>query len=402
MAPLRDPLHTPVYVPNSPERGPLSLSHSPAALAGVELSLEAGRAAREDLTTTVYEGADEMLKENVRAKRHFFFGNLPPEQLAQIKLDDVSLFSVTEHRIAEEMTSLLLRYAGPQAVVTDATACVGGNTISFARRFARVHAVEISRTRADLLAHNVRVARVDDRVDVHCADALDLLYRGALAQDVIFFDPPWGGTNYKQVAKLKLFLGPADIAVVIAELARRRRATWIALKGPTNFDTEAFEHEIRGVADIVLQQVCGRKRDILFFILRVLGSGGSPVSGSGGGGGGAGGSGGGGGLGRLGGAAAGGGVRVRVPSGSGSTGPAPPKSPTPGEFGVAERTHAGFAPGRASEYASARPVIRLPKEVAMPELLCLHSPPASPRVDRRGKRDREEAGDESVSKRTRD
>ena len=52
---------------------------------------------------------------------------------------------------------------GPDAVVTDATGCVGGNTLSFAKAFRFVYAVELSAQRARMLAHNAGVAGVGGR-----------------------------------------------------------------------------------------------------------------------------------------------------------------------------------------------------------------------------------------------
>ena len=88
----------------------------------------------------------------------------------QLQIDKLSLFSVTRSDLAERMTQTALRLVGPNAVVTDASACIGGNTISFARSFSHVHAVEISPTRARLLQHNVTAAGVEGRVTVHCGD----------------------------------------------------------------------------------------------------------------------------------------------------------------------------------------------------------------------------------------
>ena len=45
--------------------------------------------------------------------------------------------------------------------MTDGTACVGGNVLSFARKFPQVNAVELSAQRAEMLKHNVSVAGVD-------------------------------------------------------------------------------------------------------------------------------------------------------------------------------------------------------------------------------------------------
>lgn len=50
--------------------------------------------------------------------------------------------------------------------ITDGTACVGGDTIRFARKFARVNAVELSEQRAKMLFNNVNVADVASKVQL--------------------------------------------------------------------------------------------------------------------------------------------------------------------------------------------------------------------------------------------
>jgi hypothetical protein len=54
--------------------------------------------------------------------------------------------------------------AAARATMTDGTACVGGNVVSFAKAFKHVHAVEIDRTRFDMLARNVGVLGLGQKV----------------------------------------------------------------------------------------------------------------------------------------------------------------------------------------------------------------------------------------------
>ncbi len=50
-----------------------------------------------------------------------------------IHVDEVALYSVSPFWMADKISKLMLAMAGPDAVVTDGTACVGGNVINFAR-----------------------------------------------------------------------------------------------------------------------------------------------------------------------------------------------------------------------------------------------------------------------------
>jgi hypothetical protein len=62
-----------------------------------------------------------------------------------------------------------------------------------------------------------------------------------LIQDVVFFDPPWGGENYWENDSMSLFLSDKPLVEVCRGL--RGRASVIVLKVPWNFDFEAFQNQ---------------------------------------------------------------------------------------------------------------------------------------------------------------
>ena len=65
-----------------------------------------------------------------------------------------------------------------------------------------------------------------------CNDYLDIMHE--LKQDVIFFDPPWGGPNYKTIKNLNLYLDNINIVDIINELYDY--AKMIVLRIPRNFN----------------------------------------------------------------------------------------------------------------------------------------------------------------------
>jgi hypothetical protein len=245
-----------------------SASGASAAVDGTALALTAALTAGDDLVSTAYipdesptvRGAN--LPAAVASKRDYLFSSVPPEVRWRLQVDEVALYSITEARLAERQSRLMLDLCGgPGITVTDATACVGGNTLSFARHFAHVNAVELSAQRARMLAHNAAVCGVGAKVSVHHADYLQAM--GALRQDVVFFDPPWGGPEYKSAASLDMFLGRTDVADVIAALtcpapataagagsgaagggAGRPLARWVVLKAPTNYNVAGLRAKL--------------------------------------------------------------------------------------------------------------------------------------------------------------
>ena len=225
----------------------------------LEMMIDAGREeeAREDMGHPKYFGAS--IPEKVAGKRKYLFKWILMERgiaeqdlddyLNLLMMDDVAMFSVTESEEADKQAKMIrsayAEIAGISAeeaalaTITDSSACVGGNSIAFCDNFAFVNAVEMSVNRAQMLMHNLTSFQFDYKnFSVHCADYTKIM--NSLKQDIIFFDPPWGGTSYKEQETVQLKLGDMDVGEIVASLAKGRKARLIALKVPTNFDIDGF------------------------------------------------------------------------------------------------------------------------------------------------------------------
>jgi hypothetical protein len=266
-------------------------AHVPSAdIAGSLLSKAAGKAAADDAPAMVYSGADASLPPRIAAHRRRLFSGLPQATIDKIKLDEVAMFSVSARPAAQEMTRLIQAMVGAKAAIIDGTACVGGNAINFAENGHPVIACEISRQRVDLLAHNM--SAILDRDAVVATTPGDVFKRvtpssspyavpfhGSVEQlllaktppsdvpppplgNVLFLDPPWGGPEYKKLAKLSLYLGDTPVSQLLVKIAkvaleersssgRLSRLNIIALKGPSNLDIK----EILDVSSGTLRQV---------------------------------------------------------------------------------------------------------------------------------------------------
>jgi predicted RNA methylase len=174
-------------------------------------------------------------------------------------VDDTALFSITEAAVADEQTKVIAKTLSDmgidpsKATITDGTANVGGNTISFGKVFENVNAVEIGPLRAPLLANNIYVAKLQDKVVIHCADYLEAWK--VLKQDAIFMDPPWGGKGYKEKAVLDMFLGATNVIDLIIQMISFRAASVIAMKAPTNYN-------ITGLTDSIVASTTVKKESI--------------------------------------------------------------------------------------------------------------------------------------------
>jgi 16S rRNA G966 N2-methylase RsmD len=165
------------------------------------------------------------------------FPPLKNREMCKLKLDKVSLYSISSDKVSRLISETIYNFIQTKdIVITDATSGVGGNTISFAKYFSKVNAIEKDTVRFDYLKNNIDIYDLTDKVTFYNADYLDL--KDCLKQDVIFIDPPWGGRDYKRERELDLYLSDIELSEVCNSLAGMSRI--IVLKVPINFNSEGF------------------------------------------------------------------------------------------------------------------------------------------------------------------
>jgi hypothetical protein len=117
--------------------------------------------------------------------------------------------------------------------ITDATANAGGNTIIFALNHFNVNSIELSDSEFTRLKNNVKQYNLDN-VNLFNGNCIDILFSKKIYQDIVYFDPPWGGTSYKKYKYIGLSLDDKDIGDHIDDLLRQNLCKLVVLKGPYN------------------------------------------------------------------------------------------------------------------------------------------------------------------------
>jgi len=165
-------------------------------------------------------------------------------------MTNISIYSTTPWKEANFISKTILNFFHPHEdgspflfasdgglVITDATANIGGNTISFyLNGLTSVNAVEMDQLTCDILKHNLVTYQLPVNT-VHCCDYLSIYDQ--LVQDVVFLDPPWGGPDYKKATKLDLYLGikqSLNIIDICAKLFEKEKVKLIVLKLPINYN----------------------------------------------------------------------------------------------------------------------------------------------------------------------
>jgi predicted RNA methylase len=162
--------------------------------------------------------------------------------LDNLKFTKESIYSITPWREADQISKKIIKYISKPVddiIITDATANVGGNTISFYNQGIKtVNSVEIDSKTCEILKNNLNVYNYTTE-NVICGDYLKI--KDELIQDCVFIDPPWGGKNYTNKKILDLYLGRTEVTDIIFDLFVENKTKLVVLKAPINYNYHSIE-----------------------------------------------------------------------------------------------------------------------------------------------------------------
>jgi 16S rRNA G966 N2-methylase RsmD len=153
-----------------------------------------------------------------------------------LQYDEVGLWSITLPEDANIISNIIYSIIG-YTTIFDATAGIGGNTISFSNYFKQVIAIENNITRFNILKNNIDIIKLNN-VKIYndnCFNKLNYNCNG------FFFDPPWGGPNYKLEKKLRLTLDNISLYDIIIHI-KKQTFNPIFFKLPKNYDLTEFDN----------------------------------------------------------------------------------------------------------------------------------------------------------------
>ena len=159
-------------------------------------------------------------------------------RMRNLQMDSIGEYSVTLPREADQISHIIKNITSlknKKVTITDATAGIGGNTLSFSMFFDKVNAIEIDRVRYNYLINNLSTLNATN-VNVFNDDMLNIIDKSQ--QDVIFMDPPWGGKNYKKKRRIRLSISDTSLEQICNNILDNKLASIIALKLPFNYDFE--------------------------------------------------------------------------------------------------------------------------------------------------------------------
>jgi|688.fasta_scaffold640595_2 16S rRNA G966 N2-methylase RsmD len=167
----------------------------------------------------------------------------PLVDYSKIKYDNEGLYSITHPNDADKISKLLISlYESYKSLsILDGTGGIGGNTISFGKHFTNVTSIELNNDRCEMLENNVKIFDLSN-VTVVNTNSVKYMYENLSKYDIFFFDPPWGGPDYKKQTNLRLKMDSLDLDVIIDNISNKVSNKLIVFKLPFNYDFEQFSN----------------------------------------------------------------------------------------------------------------------------------------------------------------
>ena len=233
---------------------------------GAVINIKSIKSIKEDLSK---EASDEDIKSILL--KDFFYEDENAD-LENLKLTKESVYSVTPWKEADVVSKEIVKRLNMKPkdiIITDATANVGGNTLSFYRnKMSKINSFEIDTLTCEFLKNNLRMYRyITD--NVFCENYLNRYMD--IAQDVIFFDPPWGGPDYFKKKNLNLYLGDTNIKYIIKNLLDYDKAKLVVVKVPFNFAFKDLEEYlcIYKIDKVPVYRYKKGKNEVSYYILYI-------------------------------------------------------------------------------------------------------------------------------------
>lgn len=195
------------------------------------------------------------------------------ENYSNILIDEESFKYITIREISDLISKIISYHLissniNPLKIsIVDYTAGVGGNVLSFCNFYKHVFAIEIDKTRHEYLKLNAEIYKFKNVTCINgsCIDYINKKYNirnldldldldhdlNDIVPNVIFIDPPWGGSSYKNTPLLRLSISGISIENIIKNIfeghitnklifPKTYNNVFIVLKLPKNYDINYF------------------------------------------------------------------------------------------------------------------------------------------------------------------
>lgn len=165
-----------------------------------------------------------------------FFPYLEGVDYSKLLLNKEGRYSVTRRSESEQIIDCMYLKIGNLETksITDATACMGGDTINFALHFEKVFSIEMNPENFKILENNIKAFNCKN-VTLYSGDSTEIIN---WLSDIVYIDPPWGGPSYRNEKNVELWMGKKRLDLWLDDLmSGPYRPKFVFLKIPFNYNT---------------------------------------------------------------------------------------------------------------------------------------------------------------------
>lgn len=182
--------------------------------------------------------------------------------------DSEGLWSISHPNHANKLSENIKSFENEHLklnTILDATAGLGGNTLSFARYFKNVLSIEFDNNRFNMLNNNVKYYNFNN-INLFNNDLIELFPKLTEEIDVVFVDPPWGGPNYKYDSNLKIELSGKGLDDVTQLIGNNNKVKLIVYKLPYNFNLSEITDKCK---EIIMSKKQIKDGNIIYLFLEL-------------------------------------------------------------------------------------------------------------------------------------
>ena len=158
-----------------------------------------------------------------------------------VSYDREGLYSFTHPTEADIISlTILNNYENKKNLkILDGTGGLGGNTISFSKYFSYVNTFEIDKSRFKMLKNNIEHLNLNN-ISLSNNDSVEYMLNNYEKFDIYFFDPPWGGPDYKKIKLLSFKMGNYNLCELVNILKNKITNKLLIFKLPFNYNLNEF------------------------------------------------------------------------------------------------------------------------------------------------------------------
>jgi len=165
--------------------------------------------------------------------------------LKKFKLNEEGSFSITRPHESQQIINCMEKFINgkislSKMIITDATACMGGDLVQFSKYFRIINGIEIDPLNFKLLVENCKIFNCLN-INLFNQNYLDIFDK--LRQDIIYLDCPWTGPDYKYKETIHLKLCDLHLWELINKIRDSKLANYIFIKAPSNVCLDNIDYD---------------------------------------------------------------------------------------------------------------------------------------------------------------